>query len=459
MSASRIAAEISARNARATDVVEEYLDRIDRLDPVLGAFTVVDRRGARLAAIASDRYMAAGGEPRLLEGVPISVKDSFDVAGLRTSVGRLSDSYVPTEDGPLVSRLRAAGAVILGKTNVPVMLDDWQTANRDFGRTMNPWDEDSSPGGSSGGAAAAIAAGLSAGDLGSDLYGSIRLPAAWCGIVGLRPSLGELSKLGHAPWPRNSLLEPSFSTAGPLTRSVRDVVLFWTALGGDPISTLANTGIRVGLWLDDSSAPITESSRATLMAFADQLQHAGAEIVDFVPPFSGKEGVELANLLIGVELAHNYDDESSKRLSALSRNNPEMAWARNLDQTISSVWTLWERQARLRNAWDAGFESVDVVLAPATYGSAPLMDEAIPAERRLVVDGVDLVALDVVSAWSKMTNVISGPALTVPAGLDAVTGLPVGIQLLGPHGSDSRIVSIAAEWERTGLIESLTHPA
>ena len=342
-------------------------------------------------------------------------------------------------------------------TNVPVMLDDYQTDNVDFGRTLNPWSASHSPGGSSGGAAAAIATGLSFGDLGSDLYGSIRMPAAWCGIYGHRPSNGVLSKLGHMPWTHGSRMEPPLSTVGPLAATASDLELVFRVLADAPVRAPdgASPGaqMKIGLWLDDDVAPISSSYRAALEEFADRLRGWGATVETIESaPVAGESGLDLFDRLMGAELSHNYAPGIARELAALAAGGSAgMAWARFLDQSSSSVWQAWEEQREITAAWSRLFENYDLVVAPAAHGAAPLWDPLPPEERTLMMEGRPWPAVHLASAWSRLTNVGMGPATVVPIGLDEL-GLPLGAQVLGPNFADAQTLSAASRWERDGVI-------
>ncbi|MGA1836093.1 amidase family protein [Herbiconiux sp. 11R-BC] len=468
-------AALDAREISAAELLEQHIALIEARNPELNAVVSTDYAGARAAAAEVDRRRASGarsggagvtpGEPGRagagaglgggadalgpLAGLPFTVKDSFDVRGLRTTQGRLVDSRIATVDAPAVARLRAAGAILLGKTNLPLFLADSQSVNDDFGRTGNPWDLARTPGGSSGGSAASVAAGFAAGEVGSDLAGSIRVPASWCGVFGHKPSTGTVSKQGHMPWPDGGLLEPPLSGTGPMARSAADLLLYARTMFGaapqdavgwrldlPPARRSRIDGTRVGLWFDDPVAPVDAETRAVLERFAQRLEAAGCTVTPLAwPPVSGAAGIELFERLQEVELAHAADPDAPPVLVDLRR-----------------VWGDWQEQRRITAAWTRVFDEVDVVLAPTVPTVAPA-HSAVPAgERMLSLDGVPHPAADVVGAWSRLANVGRGPSTVVPLGRGGASGLPVGGQLIGPYLEDFTPLQFAVLLEREGLL-------
>ncbi|MCS5713988.1 amidase family protein [Herbiconiux sp. CPCC 205716] len=441
------------REVSAVELVDEHLALIGRENAELVALVTVDADGARAQAAEVDRRRAAGELLGALAGVPMTIKDSFDVRGLRTSQGRLSDSRIAAGDAPAVARLRDAGAVLLGKSNVPLMLADSQSANDDFGRTVNPWDAARTPGGSSGGSAASVAAGFAAGELGSDLAGSIRIPAAWCGVFGHRPSTGTVSKRGHLPWPDGGLIEPPLSASGPLARSARDLALLMDVLAGaaapddagwrlalppSRVSTLS--GIRVALWRDEA-LPIDAETAEAIESFAGRLEREGCEVVELEhPPVAGTEGLEFFALLQEIELANTVADAPGD--SAV---------------VIGDAWRAWERQRGVTERWSAMFrgagrpDGVDVVLAPIAPTTAQEHSTVPAASRTIVVDG-QAHPSSLVGDWSRLAAIGRNPATAVPVGLGRRTGLPVGAQLIGPYLGDRTTLAVAALAERAGLL-------
>ena len=289
-----MAKQVRERRISSVELVEAHLRQIERLNPQLNAFVEVDGEGA--LRVARDADAALGWiETRPLHGVPISIKSSLQVAGLRCEAGsRLRAGHIASQDAALVARLRAAGAIILGTTNTPELLMAWETDNDLYGRTNNPWDLDHTPGGSSGGEAAAISSGMSAGGVGSDGGGSIRVPAHFCGICGLKPTPGRIPSSGHYP-PSGGPFS-LIGVVGPMARSVADLKVLFEIMQGpdddDPCAAPvpvrwpgpeALRKLRVGYFEDDGRTPVTPETRAAVRSAADSLRAAGFEVEPFRP--------------------------------------------------------------------------------------------------------------------------------------------------------------------------------
>jgi amidase len=297
--ATECARAIRTRDVSSRELLDLLLERVDRLDGPINAVVTVDADAARARADDADRATAAGTSWGPLHGVPMTVKDVWETEGMRTTSGapELAD-HVPATDALAVARLRAAGAVVFGKTNTPLYAGDIQTSNEVFGRTGNPWDVGRTPGGSSGGAAAAVAAGLTPLELGSDIGGSIRMPSHLCGTFGLKPTWGVVPSRGHIP---GGPIETDVNQGGPMARSVRDLELGLDVLAGPvpedatawhlelprPERPVDVAGLRIDVVLDDPDFPVSAEVRDLLRAGADRLLDAGARVEERplpVPP-------------------------------------------------------------------------------------------------------------------------------------------------------------------------------
>jgi len=299
-----MAEQIRQKKLRPIELVDAHLARIEKLNPRLNAFVEVDAEGTRRQARAAEDAVARNENLGPLHGVPISIKSSIEVKGLRCEAGtKLRTGLVAKNDAPLVSRLRQAGAIILGNTNTPELLMAWETDNLLYGRTNNPWDLSRTPGGSSGGEAAAIAAGLSAGGVGSDGGGSIRVPAHFSGICGLKPTPGRIPATGHYPISVGPFA--LLGVVGPMARTVADLkVLFEVMQGpdhGDPSAAPVPVRwpshddvkkLRIGYFEDDGRTPVTAETRAAVQAAANELRDAGFNVEPFRP-----EGLDQARKL------------------------------------------------------------------------------------------------------------------------------------------------------------------
>ena len=419
----------------AEQLVADRLRAI-RADPTgLHAVIESDAHSALAAARSADHRRRAGEPLGPLHGVPLTIKAAFAVAGLHASVGTADSRVAATEDAPAVARLRAAGAILLGTTNVPPMLDGFFSDSPLGGRTANPWDTSRTPGGSSGGSAAAVSAGWSTGDLGSDLSGSIRVPAAWCGVYGHRPSPGTVSKRGHLPWPIDAHLETPLSVAGPLARSADDLArLFDVLLRTDPAATrLAPTrmtslqGLRVGVWREEPGGECDPEVEDALDGLLVDVEAAGCRLTDIRGTAVGTpEAAELFEALV----AH------------------EIAFGSGIGDSVAQAWQDWDRQLAIQEAWAQSIGEVDVVLAPAVGVVAPLHGavQADPALRRRV------------GRWSAMANLVAAPATVIPMGLGRSSGMPVSAQVLAPFGHDRSTLAFAQLLERAGIVRPLIPP-
>ena len=341
----------------AVELLEAQLDRIERLNPALNAITTRDADGARRAAAVADRAVAAGEVLGPLHGVALTLKDSHAVAGLRSTVGVASaGDRVPSADGAVAARLRAAGANILGKTNLDSWLYDFQTNSELFGRSSNPWDLARTPGGSSGGAAAAVAAGLVPCELGSDLGGSVRVPAAFCGLVGFKPTEGRIPETGHGELgrPRSVWIMESI---GPLARCVADVRLLYSILAGpDGVDTSVPpvpvrgegvaelAGLRVAVSTAFPGQRVQSATRAAVAAVGEAMEGAGAIVGEAFPAFDWDTYVVVRRRLFAMT-----DEVFSP--AAAGRDFP-----------LADYFAALEARSGAIRAWEAFFDDWDVLL-------------------------------------------------------------------------------------------------
>jgi Asp-tRNA(Asn)/Glu-tRNA(Gln) amidotransferase A subunit family amidase len=453
-SAVQMAEQIRAREISAMDLVDAHLARIEKLNPVLNAYVHVDADGARYAARAADGAIAAGKPLGLLHGVPVSIKSSIEVAGLRCEAGtRLRSGFIAKQDAPLVARLRNAGAIVLGVTNTPELLMAWETDNLLYGRTNSPWDLDRTAGGSSGGEAAAIAAGMSAAGVGSDGGGSIRVPAHFSGICGLKPTPGRIPATGH--FPESGGPFAMIGVVGPMARTVADLKLLFEAMQGpddgdtcaapvplrQPDDALLKT-LRIGYFEDDGRTPVTLETRAAVRTAAQALQDAGFTVEPFRP-----EGLEEAReiwkkffvkaggMLIRPMFAGRESDVSPmlRQFLEWSAAEPELGG--------DSLLSAWIRRDLLRARFLLQVREYQILLCPAA---------AIPAfrhgERSWQIDGKKVEYLD---AWSytEWFNLLGNPAAVVPVS-HSPDGLPIGVQLVGRPWEEEQVLAVAAALEK-----------
>jgi amidase len=435
-SAVDLAAAIRARRVSSAEAVDAYLARIERYNPALNAIVTLDAEGARRRAAAADAALARGEVWGPLHGVPITLKDGHATAGMRTTAGYPSlAEYVPVEDGTVAARMKAAGAVLLGKTNVPPLLMDIQTDNAVFGRTNNPWDGARTPGGSSGGAAAALAAGLTALDIGSDFAGSIRIPAAFCGLFGLMPTEGRVPMTGHIPdLPDGPRPHRVMCKIGPLARSLDDLTLAYRLLAGpdgrDSDAPPVPLGESPPLPLRDlrlawaptfPGLPAAASIRGALAALAAELDGQGARIEECLPEVNIEDQVRLRG-----------------RLSRAMQDAYEPASAGAAPPSLADYFTSLQARDAAIAVWEAFFDAWDALLCPVAMTNA--FPHA-PTGAPLLVDGTPHKYWRVIGHCAPF-SLTGHPVVLVPLGRDA-DGMPIGIQIVGRRWDEARLLAVA----------------
>lgn len=440
LSAGEIVEALAARQVGALELADAAIARIEARDSEINAVVVRDFDRARAAAKAADAALARGERGPLL-GLPMTVKESHEVEGLPSTWGSPAFSgFVAERDATAVARLKTAGAVILGKTNVPPFLSDWQSTNPIYGRTRNPWDLSRSPGGSSGGSAAALAAGMTPLEVGSDIGGSIRVPAAFCGVYGHKPSYGVVSTRGHAPPGFDGVPAP-LAVVGPLARTASDLDLTLDVLAGPEPHEAMGWSLRLPAArharLADyrvlvlTSHPLVATDAlivGPLEALADRLDDLGSEV-------SRESGLL-------TDLAAQHEVFMAILGPALSRGQPGAtppdahAWMAALDA-----------QLMFRRRWAELFQGFDVVVAP-TFGTVafPHVDEPDGAKRTLSINGADTPYFSQL-AWPGVALLPNLPATCLPIGRTA-GGLPVGVQVIGPYLEDRTTIAFASLLER-----------
>ena len=446
------AAALRDRRISSVELLDEHLRRIAAVNPAVTAVVTLDTERAREAAGAADRALATGGALGALHGLPVAIKDTEDTAGLRTTYGSpiLTDN-VPARDALVVERVRAAGGIVIGKTNVPELATGSHTVNAVFGATANPYDLSRSAGGSSGGAAAALATGMTPLATGSDMGGSLRNPAAFCNVVGLRPSTGRVPT-----WPSTNVWQTMLIN-GPMARTVDDVALLLSVLAGEdarvPVSLPGDAseflrlpdggldGLRVG-WsrtLDglDIAAEVTSVLE---VEGRTGLAECGFAITDVEPPIG--EYDDVFRVLRGSDFAAGFGpmvDEHPDLVGQLVTEN--VAYGRTL--TADDIARAHVRRTELYDRFRSVFEHVDVLAAPATAVAA--FDAAKPW-----VDEIDGVPQEDYLQWMRTAWRITPTgftALSVPCGFTP-EGLPVGLQLIAPPRAELLLLRVARAFEQ-----------
>ncbi len=472
-SATAQAAALRAGKVSSVELLKAYLERVDRFNPALNALVVDDRKAALQRARAADRAFAKGEVWGPLHGLPITVKESFDLSGQPTTWGNVfRKDHVATQDALAVQRLKAAGAVVFGKSNVPLNLADFQSYNAVYGTTNNPWDPKRGPGGSSGGSAAMVAAGLSALEYGSDIGGSIRNPAAYCGVYGHKSTWCIVPKRGHSLAPTPGA-EADLSVIGPLARSAADLALALKLTAGPddliargvqyrlPAPPKRLKGLRVAVWLDEPAiAPVDDSVKARIEAAARALARAGAK-VDFKarPAFDPLQAHRVYQLLLQSSLsARRADFADLLAARARLREDDVSDHAMVLRAATASykeVFDANQARERLRWAWHDFYGKHDLMLMPITATAAFPHDQSEPMPaRRMRINGTDHPYFAQLF-WAGLATAPYLPSTIAPVGLSA-DGLPVGMQIVGPEFADLHTIWLAGEL--AGLIGGYQPP-
>jgi amidase len=425
--------------ASSRELTEMLLARIDAINPELNAVVEVRREEALRQAAAADKAIACGDDVGPLHGVPMTIKDSFNVAGLHTTWGNPAfKDYVADWDATVVRRLQRAGAIIAGKTNVAFMLADFaQTANEVYGVTRNPWDTARTPGGSTGGAAAALSAGMTFLEYGTDLVGSIRIPASFCGVYGLKPSTGIVPLTGfQPPGPPAGPSDTMYMTAvGPLGRSARDLrtALRVTAGPEEPAARAYSWALapprrtrlrdfRVGVVLDHDLAPVTSEVGALMSDAVDALARAGATVIEGWP--DGLDPAQSAESFgFGVQLFFAFQQPGAA----------VPAMARVIEHE--------RRRMAARAAWQRYFGEMDVFVCPANFTPAFPHDTR-PFEERTIMTPEGGRPYDSQPFWIAHASLPGLPAVAAPIGRTP-GGLPVGAQVIGPLYEDDTPITFA----------------
>ena len=450
-----IAARIRDRQISSREVVEAHLRVIRRLNPKLNAFVTIDAERAAAEAKRADER-GTSGPTGPLHGVPITIKSSIDVAGLPSEAGTsLRQGHIPTADAPLVSRLKAAGAIILGNTTVPEFLMAWETCSALYGTTNSPWDLERTPGGSSGGEAAAIAACCSAGGIGSDGGGSIRVPAHFSGICGLKPTPGRIPATGHFP----SSVGPfaMLGVVGPMARTVRDLQLMFEVIAGpdngDPYAApvpirkpdnAALRQLRIGYFEDDGRIPVTKETREAIQRAVQVLRDDGFTVEPFLPE-GLEEALRLWHVLfidgVSVLLRESYKDRESEMYSIV-RGILDYA-AKDPPLTMDTLlYTQFGRDV-VRSRFLDQMDRYPILLCPTSAGPAFRH-----GERSWDIEGKAVEYLNYF-CYSQWFNLLGNPAAVVPMGHSA-EGLPIGVQIVGRPWEEERVLAVAARVERGG---------
>ncbi len=466
-SATDLAQDIKAGRLTSRALLDTYLSRVDRYNPGLNAIIVQQREQALARADAADAALARGEDWGPLHGLPMTVKESFDITGLPTTWGIPAMRNNTAQRNALcVQRLIDAGAIVFGKTNVPIELADFQTYNDIYGTTNNPWDVSRAPGGSSGGAAAALAAGLTALEMGSDIGGSIRNPAHFCGLFGHKPSWNLVPDRGHSLF--DSRTPTDIAVVGPLARSAVDLELALNLMAEPDaldaaairyeLKPLAKpvSALRVAVWHSDAMCPASADVQARVEAVAQALAREGAHVdAKARPALTGARSHSVFHKLLMAAISAGVQQPAFDALIARAAQLPDSdtgeaaTVVRAQTMRVRDWLHLNEARAKLRWAWHDFFKDFDFMITPIMPTSAFAHDHRSFGERTINIDGQPHPYFNQ-SFWAGLAGIAMLPATVIPTGPDA-KGLPIGVQIIGPMFGDLKTIQLAQHLEKLGF--------
>ena len=430
--------EISSR-----ELLELLLARIEKINPDLNAIITLDLEGARRLADEADAKLKDGELMGPLHGIPVTIKDALETKGLR-STGGASELHnnIPSKDAAVVAAVKEAGAIVFGKTNLPRWSGDFQAFNEMFGTTVNPWDSERVPGGSSGGAAAAVAAGLSSFEIGTDIGGSIRFPASFCGVFGHKPSWGVVPSTGYLDHEAGGTIEADINVHGPIARSAGDLEMLLKVLvrkDGPLVAALAPppddvTNLKVAAWLDDAFCPVDKKVLAVMDKAVTSLEEAGVSVDrEARPDVDPEEASSLGLWLVSAAVVQSIAPETLEGLEVESAS----AKTSHRDWLVRCA----EREI-VRDKWAEFFDSFDAVIMPISFVPPfPHNQDGDFGTRTLICNGEERPYADLLR-WTILTGMAYLPATTPPIGFDD-DGLPISFQVVGPYGGDYTTIRLA----------------
>ncbi len=462
-SATQILSAIQKGKLSSVEVLTAHLDHIAQINPQINAVVQLDADRAMARAKAADEALAKRESWGPLHGLPMTVKDAFEIEGVISTGGApVWKDHIPKANAEAVQKLVEAGAIIFGKTNVPIFSGDWQAFNDIYGTTYNPWDVSKTPGGSSGGSAAAVAGGMSPVEIGSDIGGSIRIPAHFCGVYGHKPSHGIVPMNGHLPPPPGATAgQDSLSVVGPLARTAEDLELIMNVLAG-PVHSQSKgwklelppsrhkqlSDFRIGLWPDDPFCPVDIETVDLIQNTADQLAKAGAAVKEAQPDYSLEFNNDIYQQLLGPVIATGFPKKVIERMKAALETldpkdrSPRANQIRNSLLPHSKWLSANEKRQKIRQKWAAYFKEFDVIICPtALYPAFDHDHQPDFHARRIEVNGQERYYTDL-NVWAGLANCAQLPATNVPIGFSK-DGLPISMQVMGPYLEDKTIIEFA----------------
>lgn len=443
----------------ASDLLEMHIARYEQANPPLNAVIRTDLPAARARARELDRMARNGERAGPLHGLPMTMKDTFDVDGMPASAGAPEYAKRPakTKDSAIAARLKAAGAVIWGKTNTPYLAGDNQTSNPVHGLTRNPWDLSRTPGGSSGGAAVAVATGMTPVEVGSDIGGSLRLPAHFCGIATLKPSWGRVPIEGHVPPAPGSLSVRDLNVAGPMARNVADLRVMFSVIADASLPPRrANLkGKRFGVWASEPGFPVSAACSAAVEAAAEAASDLGAQVLAAKPAI---DGAALLDLYLQLLLPILANDMPTPLVRAMEVGRPLARALAGREPFSRSKWALYsaathaewlvanEAREKLKREVAGFFGKWNAILCPIAPSTAfEHIEKGDSVTRKLVVDGAS-TPYHAFHGWIALATICHLPSIVIP--IPQPDGkLPAGVQIIGPEGADEDILAIAEALE------------
>ena len=474
ISAKELAMRMWMGKLSSVEVTQFYIDRIEKHNPAINAVIAERFEAALEEARQADEKVRRGEPLGALHGLPMTIKDAYEVSGLTCEVGHLPfKGRVSNRDAVVVQRLRAAGAIILGKTNTPLHCADLQTYNDIHGTTNNPHDCAHTPGGSSGGAAAALASGMTPLEFGSDIGGSIRTPAHFCGLFGHKPTFDIVPQRGHVPPVHGAMTTSALNVMGPLARTADDLELAMDVTVGfdakpgvgaelalPPSQVKSVKHLRVGLWLGDDYCPVDAEILAGIERAAQVLAAQGAKVHEAKPDFSLAEHHETYLMHLSPIIGASFGPDQIALMERVARELGPDDKSHNAIQARGTLlphrgWLLWnEIRAHLAAKWATFFEDYDVLICPVTPTTAMLHDQDTPfGARKILVNGEARPYSDNI-VWAGVATLCSLPSTAVPVGRHS-DGLPYGLQVIGPEYGDRTTLAVARMLEGAGLVSTL----
>lgn len=461
-SAHEILEKIKQREVSSLEVLESFLAQVEKVNPKINAIVALDAERAKEKAIEADNKINLKSKLGPLHGLPMTIKDAFEVEGIVSTGGNPAwKDNIPKRNAEAVQRLVDAGAIIFGKTNVPFLSSDLQSFNKIYGTTNNPWDLERTPGGSSGGSAAALAAGMTPLELGSDIGGSIRVPAHFCGLYGHKPSYNIISEVGHMPPPPGSILTGNgLSVAGPLARSPEDLEIALDVLVSaqeqdsqawkvklPKARTKKTKELKIAVWPDEPYAEADNEITNLIKDTAEDLKHAGAKVETVDLPISFEEIDKIYSLLLNPLMLAGSPKATFETLAKLNESlDPndvsELAKVARGSVLKHADWVLVNAMRQnMRQKWREFFNKFDVILCPTCITSAFKHNHNPVHERKLTINGKDDEYLRA-TLWAGPAVSAGLPSTNVPIGMSS-NNLPVSMQITGPYLEDKTCLEVA----------------